>query len=210
VLAADSQMLAATAAFRQRQGTPDVEELVRLGSERDFAILVHDELRRLAFPDEAIAAAASTWTIAELPLQRAGAAPMGLEELVAFALHQGLAQVAKVGSPLNPFLVLDSGKAFFFVCTAGNGDPMGIALQALRDRGNGARCCALVVDTRIAFEDGVKHDAILAMASDRDAAQGHTWAQRYRPKSFLRSFKAIGAPERVGGARNLFLEAQAN
>ncbi|MCU0619555.1 MAG: hypothetical protein MUF40_06620, partial [Gemmatimonadaceae bacterium] len=141
-------------------------------------------------------------TTVELPVPAGG--PMGVDALIQFALDQGTAQVEAAGSPLNAFLVDDTGRAHFFVCLAGDGDPMEVALRTLRTDTVRPDACALVLDTRITMRDGTKTDAILVMASRRGAPQGETWAQAYRPKGWLRKFKVLPFREQVATSRSLF------
>ena len=147
------------------------------------------------------------WHVAAVELSRAGRAPMALDELIQFSLDQGVAQVKKVGSPLNPFLILDDGRAFFFVPASGAADPMEIALVTLGAHGANTSCCALVIDSRITLQNGDKCDAIVAMTSRRGDAEGQTWAQAYRPGGWLRSFKVLDLREKVASSKNLFHEA---
>jgi hypothetical protein len=205
-LDSENRAQAAAAAFRRRQAVPTVDELLRMGSERQLAVLVHEELRGQTKGGDAGPAGKSPggeWHVAEVELPVSGKT-MSFDALIPFALDQGLRQLKEVGSPLNPFLLLDSGRAFFFVCTAGDADPMEIALQTLRERGAEASSCALVVDTRIALKNGTTCDAIVAMASRRDASEGQTWAQSYRPKGWFKSFKALEIREQVATSKSLF------
>ncbi|MBK6307216.1 MAG: hypothetical protein IPF47_16430 [Gemmatimonadetes bacterium] len=134
---------------------------------------------------------------------------MSYPALIEFALDQGTKQVAEVGSPLNPFLVTESGRAHFFVSLKGDGDPMEIALKTLRADAKGATACALVLDSRITMRDGKQTDAIVVMASRRHGSLGETWAQGYRPKGLFRSFKVLPMREQVATSKNLFTEAEA-
>ncbi|MCC6930478.1 MAG: hypothetical protein IT359_15940 [Gemmatimonadaceae bacterium] len=220
VVASENRCQRRTAAFRRQQGVPSVEELVRLGSEPTFAALTHRAMHEMVFgnaagdsasaPDSApdsTPASASEWHVARVDLPNAGQGTMSFAELIAFALDQGAAQVASVGSPLNPFLVTETGRAHFFVCIRGNGDPMEIALKTLRTEEREATACALALDSRITTRDGKQSDAILVMASRRDGSLGETWAQGYRPKGLFRSFKLLPLREQVATSKNLFTEA---
>lgn len=208
VLASENRCQARTAAFRRAQGVPSVEELVRLGSEPTLATLTHRVMHETVFGGaSAPAADASEWHITSIDLPTKGNAAMSYDALVAFALDQGTKQVAEVGSPLNPFLVTESGRAHFFVSLKGDGDPMEIALKTLRTEGQAATSCALVLDSRITMHDGKKTDAIVVMASRRDGSLGETWAQAYRPKGLFRSFKVLPMREQVATSKNLFAEA---
>jgi hypothetical protein len=210
VLASENRCQARTAAFRRAQGVPSVDELVRLGSERTLATLTHRAMHETVFGGApAVPTDASEWhvTSVDLPKQESGA--MSYPALIEFALDQGTAQVAEVGSPLNPFLVTETGRAHFFVSLKGDGDPMEIALKTLRAEAKGASACALVLDSRITMRDGKKTDAIVVMASRRDGSLGETWAQGYRPKGLFRSFKVLPMREQVATSKNLFTEAEA-
>ncbi|MFN8571395.1 MAG: hypothetical protein U0132_05010 [Gemmatimonadaceae bacterium] len=202
VLASENRCQALTAAFRRRQAVPTVDELLRMGSEGTLAALAHAEMRRLVFGDES-----SAWQVTTVDLPYNGRAPMRLSDLIEFALDQGIRQVEQAGSPLHPFLIEGSGRAHFFLCTKGDADPMEIALQTVRSAAAAATTCALVIDSRITMTDGKKVDAIVVMACERGIPEGEAWAQAYRPKGFLRSFKRLPMRERVGTARNLFDEA---
>ena len=210
VLASENRCQARTAAFRRAQGVPSVDELVRLGSERTLATLTHRAMHETVFGGApAVPTDASEWhvTSVDLPKQESGA--MSYPALIEFALDQGTKQVAEVGSPLNPFLVTETGRAHFFVSLKGDGDPMEIALKTLRAEAKGASACALVLDSRITMRDGKKTDAIVVMASRRDGSLGETWAQGYRPKGLFRSFKVLPMREQVATSKNLFTEAEA-
>lgn len=207
VLDSENRCQALTAAFRRAQGVPTIDELLRLGSERTLATLAHAEMRRLAFGD--IATATGAWHVTTVDLPHASSGPMGLRDLIDFSLEQGIRQVEAAGSPLHPFLIEGNGRAHFFMRESGDADPMEIALQTLRTAAHGATTCALVIDARITLTGGKKTDAILVIASERGVPEGEMWAQAYRPKGFLRSFKRLPMRERVGSSRNLFDEAVA-
>lgn len=132
---------------------------------------------------------------------------MTMDELIAFGLGQGIAQVKAVGSPLNPFLVLQDGTAIFLVLEPGR-EPAELALAALRTHGADAQRCVLVMDTTLTAMDGRRSDAIVVIAAERGQATGPMWVQRYRPRRLFRSFRVEGAAERAGEAKNLFDEAQ--
>lgn len=207
VLASENRCQAKTAAFRRLQAVPTVDELIRLGSERTLAGLAHAEMQRLVAEERGSQLQSSRWHVATVDLPSKGI--LSLAALVEFALDQGIAQVEKAGSPLNPFLIYDNGRATFFVCEEGDGDPMEIALQTIRSTAGKTMACALVLDTRMTFKDGSKSDSILVMASQRGAPDGELWAQAYRPKGFIRGFKRLSLRERVGTSKNLFAEAEA-
>jgi len=225
VIASEQRCQAATAAFRRRQAVPAVDELIALGTRPRLAALAHEEMRRLLETGESSsgdtrpessapvepaaqpatqAPAGRAWHVTSVELPRNDAAPMALHELIQFSLDQGIKQVRKVGSPLNPFLVLDDGRAFFFVCESGDPDPLEIALKTLRADGGNVAACALVLDSKIISKEGTQVDAIVVMASTRGGGDGETWAQTYRPKFFLRAFKLFDFRERVAGCRNFF------
>lgn len=208
VLASENRCQARTAAFRRAQGVPSVEELVRLGSERTLATLTHRAMHETVFGGAAAPSTdASEWHVTSIDLPKKGNEAMSYSALIDFALDQGTKQVAEVGSPLNPFLVTESGRAHFFVSLKGDGAPMEIALKTLRTEGAAATACALVLDSRITMHDGKKTDAIVVMASRRDGSLGETWAQAYRPKGLFRSFKVLPMREQVATSKNLFTEA---
>lgn len=221
VIASENRCQARTAVFRKQQGVPSVDELLRLGSEATLATLTHRAMHAMVFGNAAGAktassapagsaapANASEWHVARADLPVRSNGTMSYAELIAFALDQGTKQVAEVGSPLNPFLVTETGRAHFFVCTKGDGDPMEIALRTLRTEEKEAAACALVLDSRITMHDGKKSDAIVVMASRRDGSLGETWAQAYRPKGLFRSFKVLPMREKVATSKNLFTEAE--
>lgn len=209
VIASENRCQARTGAFRAAQGVPSVEELLRLGSEPELARLTHEAMCNLAAGRAPQAERAEAWHVTTVELPRNDRGTMSLTALIEFAVEQGLAQVEKVGSPLHPFLVEETGRAHFFVPASGDGDPMEIALQTLRGDGRHATACALVIDSRIAIGNEAKTDAIVVVASARDAAEGEIWAHRYRPRGWLRSFKRIAAREKVAASKNLFAEAAA-
>ncbi len=216
VVASENRSQARTAAFRKRQGVPSVDELLRMGSNPTLAPLLHAEMHRTVFgapPGQrgapATAQGASAWHVTSVQLTQSPGPAMSFEQLIQYALDQGVAQVGKVGSPLNPFLVYDNGKAAFFVCTRGDADPMEIALATVRETHDGAAACALVIDSRVLLRDGTKSDAIVVIASRKDAELGETWAQAYRPKGLLRSFKVLAFREQVATSKSLFSEALA-
>lgn len=208
VLDSENRCQARTAAFRRAQGVPSVDELIRLGSERTLATLTHRAMHETVFGGAtAPSADASEWHVTSVDLPRKGSGAMSYAALIEFALDQGTKQVAEVGSPLNPFLVTESGRAHFFVSLKGDGDPIEIALRTLRTDASAATACALVLDSRITMRDGTKTDAIVVMASRRDGSLGETWAQAYRPKGLFRSFKVLPMREQVATSKNLFMEA---
>lgn len=210
VLDSENRCQARTAAFRRAQGVPSVDELVRLGSERTLATLTHRVMHETGFGGApAVPTDTSEWHVTSVDLPKPGSGAMSYPALIEFALNQGTAQVAEVGSPLNPFLVTETGRAHFFVCLKGDGDPVQIALKTLRAEAKGATACALVLDSRITMRDGKKTDAIVVMASRRDGSLGETWAQGYRPKGLFRSFKVLPMREQVATSKNLFTEAEA-
>jgi hypothetical protein len=206
VLASEDRCQARTGAFRRQQAMPSVEELLRLDSEPTLARLAHAAMRSIVFGEST----GGEWQVSTIDLATPRREPMTLRALIDFALDQGIAQVEKVGSPLNPFLITETGRAYFFVCTKGDADPMAIALQTLRTEAASASACALVIDSRIAVGGSAKVDAVLVMASQRDGAEGETWAQGYRPKGLFRAFKQLPLRERVAASKNLFAEATAH
>jgi hypothetical protein len=210
LLASENRCQKRTADFRRQQQVPSIDELVRLGSEPHLATLVHAELQQMvAASPAADRAIDGEWNVTTVDLPAPKGGPMSFETLIEFALDQGTTQVAKAGSPLNAFLIYDTGRAHFFVCLSGDGDPVEIALRTLQSDTVQPQACALVIDTRITMADGKKTDAIIAMASQRGVTKGVTWAQAYRPKGIFRSFKVLPMREEVGTSRNLFDEAAA-
>ena len=129
-----------------------------------------------------------------------------LPELVAHALRQGIAQVQAVGSPLNPFFLDEAGNVYFLFDGGKGIDPMAMALQAIQEKAPNIRRAVLIVDSRIAFADGKKWDAIVAMGCEREGGDGAVFAQRYVPKGLFRKFRVEGEQEEVAGCRN-FIEA---
>lgn len=209
VLDSENRCQARTAAFRRAQGVPSVDELIRLGSERTLATLTHRAMHETVFGGAtAPSADAGEWHVTSVDLPKNGSGAMSYPALIELALDQGTKQVAEVGSPLNPFLVTESGRAHFFVSLKGDGDPMEIALKTLRAGARDATACALVLDSRITMRDGTQTDAIVVMASRRDGSLGETWAQAYRPKGLFRSFKVLPMREQVATSKNLFTEAE--
>ena len=170
----------------------------------------HDATAVLAKEERADHAASDgEWQVTTVELSLPSAGPLDFDALIQFALDQGTAQVEAAGSPLNPFLVTDTGRAHFFVCLAGDGDPLEVALRTLRSEGERAASCALVLDTRITTRDGTVSDAILVMASRRGEPEGVTWAQAYKPKGWFRKFKVLPFREQVATSRSLFDAADA-
>jgi hypothetical protein len=211
VLASENRCQARTAAFRRAQGVPSVDELVRLGSERTLATLTHRAMHETVFGGApAVPTDSSEWA-----RHQRRPAQAGERRDVVPGAHRVCARPRnetgwpRVGSPLNPFLVTETGRAHFFVSLKGDGDPMEIALKTLRAEAKGASACALVLDSRITMRDGKKTDAIVVMASRRDGSLGATWAQGYRPKGLFRSFKVLPMREQVATSKNLFTEAEA-
>lgn len=216
VLACEARSRVLTARFRRRQAVPSVEELLRLGSERDAAMAIHTEMRRLAGDGESEqaprdAAPGAAWQVVAADLPVPAGPPLTYLALIHFALDQGARQVLEGGAPLAPFLLLDSGRAFFFVRGDANADadPMAIALRTLRAHGGDARACALVLDTRLEVR-GTRTEAIVVMACERDGGNGQTWAQGYGRKGLLRRWALTSLRERVAECRNLFSGAQAS
>jgi hypothetical protein len=144
------------------------------------------------------------WNVTTVELTVPTGSVMTFDALIQYALDQGVTQVAAAGSPLNPFLIYDTGRAHFFVCLAGDGDPMEIALQTLQNDSVQPAACALVLDSRITMAGGKKADAIVVMASQRNEPEGVTWAQTYRPKGLFRSFKVLPLREQVATSLSLF------
>lgn len=138
--------------------------------------------------------------------EEAAAASSSLRTLIDDALEQGIRQVEAAGSPLNPFLMTDSGEAAFLFDPTGEASPIDLALGALRKSPAlaGAQRLALVLDTRITTKEGSKSDAILVLACDRGGGEGESWARFYRPKGWFRRFRAEADAQQVGTARNLF------
>jgi hypothetical protein len=202
-IASENRCQARTSAFRRQQAVPSVDELLRLGSEPTLARLAHASMRSIVFGEST----GGEWHVSTVDLATPRREPMSRRALIDFALDQGLAQVEKVGSPLNPFLITENGRAYFFVCTKGDADPMAIALETLRTDAASASACALVIDSRITLSSGEKVDAVVVMASQRDGTDGETWAQGYRPKGLFRSFKRLPLREQVASSKNLFAEA---
>src|SRR5581483_10086996 len=99
----------------------------------------------------------SNWKVVQVDTPVA-AGPFDFDGMIKRALDQGIRQIKAAGSPLNPFLMLESGRAFFFVCTSGDPDPMQIALLTLKQHGDTERRCALVVDSRLTLANGDKQD----------------------------------------------------
>jgi hypothetical protein len=211
VLDSENRCQARTAAFRRQQQVPSLDELTRLGSEPHLAALVYAELRRMVAPPAAAGGVVDgEWSVTTVELSVPTGEPLSFDALIQYALDQGVMQVGEAGSPLNPFLLYDTGRAHFFVCLAGDGDPMGIALQTLRRDAVRPEACALVIDSRITTADGKKADAIIVMASQRGAPAGVTWGQAYRPKGLLRSFKVLPFRQKVATSLSLFDAANAN
>ena len=209
--ASDNRSQKLTADFRRRQDLPTLDELLRMGSKPDFAQAVHREMQLIrAEQAEDCSQRLSTWQVAQVDLPCLADTPMSLTALRQLALEQGIKQVREVGSPLNPFLIFETGRAFFLVCTQTQvkPDPMEIALQTIRKHGREFQRCALVIDSRLTLKAGGKRDAIVAMMSERNARDGALWAQCYAPKRFWRSFKVVGEPEQAATSKNLFSEAK--
>jgi hypothetical protein len=150
------------------------------------------------------------WSVTTVEMAVPNGEIMSFDALIEYALDQGVTQVGAVGSPLNPFLVYNTGRTHFFVCLEGDGDPMEIALQTLRADTAQSDACALVIDTRITLVDGKKTDAIIVMASQRGMPEGVTWAQSYRPKGLFRSFRILPFRQKVATSLSLFDAADAN
>lgn len=134
--------------------------------------------------------------------------PLLMDALIQEGLRQGIAQVQAVGSPLNAFLLTDRGELGMLFDPEG-GDPMDLALKAIRQQFPQVQRCVLVLDTRVTFKDSGKFDAIVVMACERDVPEGQVWAQRYAPAKLLRAFRTVGEPEQIAAARNFIVEALA-
>lgn len=136
--------------------------------------------------------------------------PLDLRELIDLALGQGIAQVAKVGSPLHPFFIDERRTAYFLFDSVGGKDPMELALPAIKTKAPNIQRCALVIDTRIAVDGSKKCDAIVVMACEHNKDEGEVWAQRYVPKGLFRKFRTEGARERIANAQNFIKMALAD
>jgi hypothetical protein len=143
--------------------------------------------------------------------QESAATPLDVHALALRALEEGIKQVEAVGSPLHPFLLDETAKAYFLFDNEGGVDPMQMALLAIQRQIPHVQRCALLIDTRIALADGKRWDALVAMACARDEDEGVVLAQRYVPKGWFRKFRLEGQPEALGKSRNFIrvaLEAQ--
>ncbi len=211
VFVSENRCQSLTAAFRRQQQAPSISELIRLGFEPHFARLVPAELPRMVSPATGNGHSTSgEWSVTTVETTVPNGAVMSFHALVQYALDQGVMQLGAVGSPLNPFLVYDTGRAHFFVCLEGDGDPMDIARHTLPADSVPSDACALVIDTPITLTDGKKTDAIIVMASGRGMPEGETWAQAYRPKGLFQSFEALPFRQNVATSLSLFDAADAN
>lgn len=119
-----------------------------------------------------------------------------LSELSSRGLDAGIKQVEAAGSPLHPFLIDESGKLYFLFNEKG-ADPMALACAAIKKSLPNIQRCALVLDSRLTFTEGRKWDAIVVMTCERGQQAGEVWAQRYVPKSLLRTFRTEGESEMI-------------
>lgn len=123
-----------------------------------------------------------------------------LSELSNRGLDAGIRQVEAAGSPLHPFLIDETGKLYFLFNDKGDVDPMELAAQAIKRQIPNIQRCALVIDSRLAFTEGRKWDAIVVMTCERGQQAGEVWAQRYVPKSLLHKFRTEGESEMIARA----------
>ena len=128
--------------------------------------------------------------------------PLSLPDLIQRALRIGIAQVADVGSPLNPLLFDDTGRMFILAGGDEPLEPMELALDAIRSHCPSAARCAVAIDTRLTLSDGKTWDAITVLACDRDAETGTMWAQCYVPKKLFRKFRLEGGMQEIGTIKN--------
>lgn len=128
-----------------------------------------------------------------------------LVDLIFFALDHGIDSV-KGGGPLIPFAVTETnGEKNLNRFVPKNFSNMEETLQKAEDY-------LIKLDpipdlVAIAFEglvtiQGEKTDAIMVKGFDKTESQGFIFAQRYRPKAFLRKFTTIGNAGYLGNEPN--------
>ncbi len=132
---------------------------------------------------------------------------LSLGELVKLGLEQGIKQVEAAGSPLHPLLFDETGRMMLLFDDVGGRDPMELACVTIKKHAPNVLRCALVVDTRVALDDGKKWDAITVMACERGTDEGTVWTQRYVPKRLFRKFRTEGEAEQVGKSRDFISAA---
>lgn len=115
---------------------------------------------------------------------------------------------ARDGTPIQPFLLTDSGALDYLFDGDAGTHPVELAVRLMLAGGRAASAAriALAMGTRLTTPAGRQSHAVLVLACVREADAGEVWAQAWRPRRWYRAFAVDGAPWRVGTALNLFRE----
>lgn len=128
-----------------------------------------------------------------------------LVDLIFFALDHGIDSV-KGGGPLIPFAVAETnGKKTLNRFVPEDFSKMDECLQKahafIANISPTPDFVAITFDGRVTIQ-GEKTDAIMVKGFDKTQDEGFVFAQRYKPKAFLRKLKTIGNAGYLGNEPN--------
>jgi len=129
-----------------------------------------------------------------------------LMEMIFFALDHGVGSV-QAGGPLVPFVVTHDESAELPVLQRFLSETLETSLVEAR-----RHCATVAADIKycvLAYDgfvtvDGSKNDAIMVEAFERGTEEAVCFAQRYKPKGFLRKFSVVGNAAFLGMSPALF------
>lgn len=121
------------------------------------------------------------------------------------ALDQGLANVASIGAPLVPFLMVDRrGERKVRLFTAnGEDNNLEAGREVMRRLPEDVEACALTFDGFVNV-DGQRVDTVFVEVHHRNAAEGAMIGQRYRVEPGSVSFVPLGKPFLYDGVPTVF------
>jgi hypothetical protein len=116
-----------------------------------------------------------------------------------FALDYGINSIRGTKGPLIPFVVtVVNGEKFLTRYAADNvADGVEAAKNSIASLPPDVQAYAIAYDAFIYLQNQ-KFDAIVVEVGERGQEQAYQFAQRYKPKAFLRSFSTIGNPMFLG------------
>lgn len=116
-----------------------------------------------------------------------------------FALDYGINSIRGTQGPLIPFVVtvIDGEKSLKRFMADNIADGVEVAKKSILSLPEEVQAYAIAFDTFLNVQN-VKYDAIVVEVGERGQEQAYQFAQRYKPKAFLRAFSTIGNPMFLG------------
>jgi hypothetical protein len=125
-----------------------------------------------------------------------------LADLVDRALSHAIDSIRDAGGPLIPFVLTETGdeRTIHRFAKDTLEASAAEAHDFVRSRNEALERAVIAWDGFVTI-DGTRSDAILALAYDKHQPETYLFAQRYRPKGFLRSLQSMGKQRTSGQAR---------